>query len=104
VQDGSRMHARDSGSGADGTSLDQVLQDANGLFFGQDHHAKWPVVRLRECLFAVQAAVTLQTVAVLTELFRLLITASTVHRLASSQQRMNDTYGKHFHAESSPSD
>jgi hypothetical protein len=52
-------------------------------------------VRLRESLAALQAAIALQTVAVLAELLRRLIAAWAVHRVTSHRQRKNIIYGKH---------
>src|SRR5439155_5372114 len=57
IQDGSPMNSSHSRSAANRAALDQMLQNIDGLFFGQDHFAEWPLVRLSECLFAVQAAI-----------------------------------------------
>ncbi|PYV22605.1 MAG: hypothetical protein DMG27_17915 [Acidobacteria bacterium] len=86
--------------GVNRATFNQVLQDANGLFFSQDHFTERSLMWLCESLFAVQAAITLQTVAVLAELFRLLIAAWAVHRVTSSQQRKNIKYGKHCQEQS----
>ncbi len=95
VEDGAGVDSGNSGSAANGATLDQVLQNGDGFFFGQDHVAEQTHVFLSECLFAVQAAVALQAVAVLSELLCGLIARRAVHLVSPHRQRQNITYCKH---------
>jgi hypothetical protein len=59
IQDCSRVNSSYAGSSPNGATFHEVLQNAHGLFFGQDHVAEWPVVTFREGLFASLTAIPL---------------------------------------------
>jgi hypothetical protein len=83
VQDRAGVYSGYSGSGADAATLNQVLQNAYSLLFGQDHISERFRLGFNEGLFADCAAISLLTTSVFPELFSYLIAGWAVHSYLS---------------------
>jgi hypothetical protein len=101
IQNGSRVNASYAGSGADGATLYQVLQNAHSFLFSQDHVTEWPRLYLYKRLSALWAAITLLAFPVLPKLFSWHLAGLAVHFMSSHQQHKNIKLSKHYQEKSS---
>lgn len=95
------MHSSHAGSRANRATLYQVLQDAHGLFFSQDHFTKWLWLYLYKCLSAFWAAISLLPLSILPKLFSWQIAGLAVHLVSSLEQHKNIIHSKHCQEKSS---
>jgi len=100
IQDGSRVNAGYSGSGADAATFNQVLQNTHSLFFGQDHLAEWLWLYLYERLAALLAAIPLLALSVLPKLLGWNVAGLAVHFVSFSEQHKIIKSRKHCQAKS----
>jgi len=95
VQDRPGMDASNTGSGADAATLYQVLQDADGLLFGQDHVTEGLWLLLYERLLALGAAISLLALAVFPESLGWRVAGWAVHFVSPIEQHKNIESRKH---------
>jgi hypothetical protein len=95
IQNGSRVNASYAGSGADGATLDQVLQNAHSFFFGQDHVAKRLWLWLYERLVALGTAISLLSFSVSPKLLSWDVAGLAGHFVSFSEQHKNIQWRKH---------
>ena len=100
IENRSRMYASDARSGANRATFDQVLQNAHGFLFGQDHVAERSWLYFYERLPTFWAAISLLTLPVLPELLSWQVADSAVHFVSSREQHKSIKSRKQCQAKS----